>query len=252
MLRSLIPAEDGPDAFYGRVLLAPSAIAEVASSPATLEAVLQLLARLEPDSYTRYLETFLREGIQRYGAAWKPLDIMNVLHAAATLIQPRRYLEIGVRRGRSISMVLGAAPAAQVVGVDLWTTNYAGMANPGPRFVLDELAKVAPAAKVDLLSGDSHALVPRYLREHPGETFDLITVDGDHSRRGARSDLETVLPALSLGGALVFDDVAHPAHPYLLEVWRKAVARDGGLSAFEFTELGYGVAFAVRHRERRR
>ena len=76
--------------------------------------------------------------------------------------------------------------------------------------------------------------------------FDLITVDGDHSEVGAWEDLITVIPRLATGGVLVFDDIAHPAHPYLLGVWRRALARFPFLSGHEFTETGYGVAFAVR------
>ncbi len=48
-----------------------------------------------------------------------------------------------------------------------------------------------------------------------------------------------------LSGQL-FDDIAHPAHPYLLNVWKKAMAMFLFLTGFEFTELGYGVAFTIR------
>ena len=51
------------------------------------------------------------------------------------------------------------------------------------------------------------------------------------------------------GGVLVFDDIAHPAHPYLIEVWRRVVREFPFLSSYEYTEQGYGIAFAVRPRE---
>jgi len=53
--------------------------------------------------------------------------------------------------------------------------------------------------------------------------FDLITVDGDHSEEGAFDDLLNVIPHLNVGGILVFDDIAHPTHPYLLGVWKKTL-----------------------------
>jgi hypothetical protein len=66
------------------------------------------------------------------------------------------------------------------------------------------------------------------------------------SEEGDLDNLKNVMPHLSVGGALVFDDIAHPAHPYLLNVWKKTMAMFPFLSSFEFTELGYGVAFAIR------
>ena len=38
----------------------------------------------------------------------------------------------------------------------------------------------------------------------------------------------------------------NPQHPYLQRVWNRAVASDPRLAAWEFSELGYGVAFAIR------
>lgn len=216
--------------------------------------VRSVLERISPDEYVNFLKKSLDDGQRRFGAHWKHIDIMNVLYAAAKLLQPRRYLEIGVRRGRSMAMVLAASAQTELVGFDLWQEWYAGMDNPGPEFVRTEMRGFAIDLKLELISGDSRDTVPRYLKDHSGEKFELITVDGDHSAQGARNDLRNVLPALELGGVVVFDDIVHPEHPYLLEVWRESVAEDGGLATYEYTELGFGVAFGIRrqHRENRR
>ncbi len=235
------------EAFYSPAILGPSTIAECATSPQTLQLVRSVLDKIEPDKYVRYLKLYFDEGRQRFGSQWKLLEIMNVLYAAAQLIRPRRYLEIGVRRGRSMAMVLAACPEVEVVGFDMWMEDYAGMENPGANFVKNEMKKVAPLARVQLIDGDSHQTVPAYLKENPATLFDLITVDGDHTEKGALQDLRDVLPRLSMGGVIVFDDVSHPEHPYLMKTWRTAVTEDGGLASYEFTELGYGVAFAVRN-----
>jgi predicted O-methyltransferase YrrM len=235
------------EAFYSPTILGPSTIAELASSTGTLQMVRAVLDKLEPDNYVRYLKLYLDEGRQRFGSHWKLLEIMNVLYAAAELIRPRRYLEIGVRRGRSMAMVLAACPEVEVVGFDMWMEKYAGMENPGPAFVKSEMKKVSPLAKVQLIDGNSHQTVPEFLKANSATMFDLITVDGDHSEKGALQDLRDVLPRLSMGGAIVFDDISHPQHPYLIKTWRKALAEDGGLASYEFTELGYGVGFAVRN-----
>jgi predicted O-methyltransferase YrrM len=75
----------------------------------------------------------------------------------------------------------------------------------------------------------------------------MITVDGDHSEAGARADLETVMPRLKVGGALVFDDISNPSHPGLARVWRDVVETLPSYSTFAFTELGFGVGVAIRH-----
>ena len=69
-------------------------------------------------------------------------------------------------------------------------------------------------------------MLPSLFRQRPELTFDLITVDGDHTPRGARRDILDVLPRLRIGGVLVFDDVRHPYHPKLGDVWRRAVDAD--------------------------
>ena len=145
-----------------------------------------------------------------------------------------------------MAMVLANCRDVEVVGFDMWMENYAGMENPGADFVKKEMIKVSPLARIQLIDGDSHETVPRFLAANPDILFDLITVDGDHSEKGALQDLRDVLPRLSTGGAIVFDDISHPAHRYLINSWRKAVAEDGCLAPYEFTELGYGIAFAVR------
>jgi predicted O-methyltransferase YrrM len=244
-LSSIFEPEDA-ESFYSPAILGPSTIAECASSPETLQMVRSVLDKLEPDNYVRYLKLYLDEGRQRFGSHWKLLEIMNVLYAASELIRPRRYLEIGVRRGRSMAMVLAACQEVEVVGFDMWMENYAGMENPGPAFVKSEMKKVSRLARIQLIDGDSHRTVPEFLKANPETMFDLITVDGDHSEKGALRDLRDVLPRLSMGGVIVFDDISHPQHPYLMDTWRKALAEDGGLAPYEFTELGYGVAFAVR------
>ena len=77
--------------------------------------------------------------------------------------------------------------------------------------------------------------------------FDLILVDGDHSEAGAHQDLQNVFPRLAPGGMLVFDDIAHPAHHYLLTLWRRCTAELGlRIRAAEYLDHGHGVAIAIR------
>jgi predicted O-methyltransferase YrrM len=208
----------------------------------------ELLERLGEDAYTIFLRRYLRSGLAKFGNDWHFADIVSVLLCLADLIRPRRYLEIGVRRGRSASAVASRAPEVEMVLCDMWIRNYAGIDNPGPELVAAQLKEIGHRGGHEFLSGSSHVEIPKYLAAHPERFFDLITVDGDHSRAGAALDLANVLPRLSIGGAVVFDDIAHPKHPELAEVWHKLVAGDPRFSAFSFTALGYGVGFAIRQR----
>jgi hypothetical protein len=101
---------------------------------------------------------------------------------------------------------------------------------------------------VEFIDGNSADTVPAFLDADPERFFDLVTVDGDHSEHGARVDLEHVLPRVTLGGAVVFDDVNNPSHPDLRGVWMSTMAAHPEFSGWMFDEVGFGAAFAVRMR----
>jgi predicted O-methyltransferase YrrM len=236
----------GASNWYDPILLNPATVGGLATDKATLERVAALLAKLEPDDYQQFVTSYYREGLTRYGGAWVYADILTVLSAASQLLRPERYLEIGVRRGRSLATVLEACPECHVVGFDLWMQDYAGMPNPGPEFVREEIAKLGMTGTLELVSGSSHETVARYFREHPDQFFDLITVDGDHTEQGARDDLVTVIPRLKRGGILVFDDIAHPHHPELTAVWNDVVVNKAMFRTWGYRDLGFGVGLAIR------
>jgi predicted O-methyltransferase YrrM len=215
-------------------------------APELVDAVTMEVNNLDPDAYTAHVAAFVADGRARAAMTWRYADIVTVLAAAAELLQPESYLEVGVRRGRSMSVVARRAAGCAIVGIDLWNVGYAGIDNPGPEHVRSLLNGIGHTGSLELLSGDSHEVLPRLWREQPTLTFDLITVDGDHSHRGAVRDLRDVLPRLRVGGALVFDDISHPSHPYLASVWRNTVASDRRYSTWEYDDVGYGVAVAVR------
>jgi len=227
-------------------LIGAGTIGTLAASPSMQKAAASLIERLESDNYVEFLKRFYAEGAAQAGADWKYADITTALLAAATLARPANYLEIGVRRGRSMAAVASVRPEIDIVGFDLWMEDYGGMPNPGPDFVRDEMRRLGHQGKLELISGDSHATVPEYFRRHPQAFFDLITVDGDHTDQGARLDLRDVLPRLAIGGVIVFDDIASRGAPFLRDAWNQYVGTDSRFSCWEFDELGFGIALAVR------
>lgn len=234
--------------FYGQVLLTPQTLANIASSAETWAEILMFHKYLATDPYVSYLDQFYRLALKRYGAHWNYFDISNVVYAAAKTTQPTRYLEIGVRRGRTLCCAVEACPNVDLYAFDMWVQNYAGMDNPGPDFVRSELKRHGHTGKAEFINGNSHQTLPAFFAANPGMQFDMITVDGDHTAQGAMQDLEDVLPHLAPGGILIFDDISHPQHMYLLEVWKMLMSKHPELSDFCYTEAGYGVAFAIKMR----
>jgi predicted O-methyltransferase YrrM len=239
--------EEAGNQWYRPTLGGASTLAEYVVGGDVVREALAILMTLSPDLYQEYLTRFYQAGLARFGDRWRYADINTALIGLSRVLQPAAYLEIGVRRGRSLAMVASQAPACHMVGCDLFIEGYAGMDNPGPEFVRAELARRGFKGQLDLLVGDSHDVLPTYFRRHPDAFFDLITVDGDHSESGAIADLRTVMPRLKIGGAVIFDDVSNSSHPELRRVWAETIASRPDVSAFTFDELGFGVGLAVRH-----
>ena len=189
----------------------------------------------------------LKRGAELLGDDWGYVDITNALYAISKLGRPENYLEIGVRRGRSMCMVVAATPTVNVVGFDVWQDNYAGNENPGETLVKAELAKFGHSGRATFIGGDSRVTVRDYLSKHPDLTFDLMTVDGDHSAEGAIFDLESVVDRLRVGGVLLFDDLDNPHCLDLNAVWDRFTAKYSNLRCHKiFNPLGFGVAIAVK------
>lgn len=213
--------------------------------PATANAVAELIDSMSADPS---LDGYARK-LRSAGACSTPYwDLACALNYLALVAPPERYLEIGVRRGKSMAQVAAHAPRCAIVGVDLWIQPYGGVDNPGPEYVRAQLSSLGYSGELTFLSGDSHSVVPQYLEEHPRAMFDIVTVDGDHTDEGAWDDLCNVAPRLEVGGYLLFDDLTHPAHT-LGPMWQRFQAEFG--NRFEFaTNLvdhnGTGIARRLR------
>ncbi|MGB2696045.1 MAG: class I SAM-dependent methyltransferase [Dehalococcoidia bacterium] len=229
-----------------RLVQFPNAMtfAAAATSGEANQFVASIMEKLSPSATAEGQYAYYRLSQGQFGEYWRYADLPTALWAAATLIDPTSYLEIGVRRGRSAAVLAAIRPDCAIYGFDLWVDDYAGDPNPGPDFVREELRKVGHRGSVELVSGDSKDTVPAFLREHPTLYFDVITVDGDHSLIGAATDIANALPRLKVGGILLFDDIARAR--ILKRVWAKAVKRDSRFVTWEFTDVGYGIGAAIR------
>jgi len=232
--------------WYNPLQLSAETLSSLGKRPSTIKSLIDNLEQLQADDYLTYILGYYQTGLSRYGDVWGYNDLLTILHAATTLLKPESYLEIGVRRGRSLAVAATVCPTINIYGFDLWMENYAGMENPGPDFVAKELKNMGHTGQLTLVSGDSQKTIPEFMKNNPDLYFDLITVDGDHSEEGARIDLKNVLPRLKEGGVILLDDITHPQHQYLNDVWDEVIGQDDRFISMKYTALGYGIAFAIR------
>ena len=232
--------------WYPPLMLSASALAESALGIEKINNALQLIQSLNLDDYCNYLVVYYQEGVKRFGSSWRYADIVTVLLALTETLKPKSYLEIGVRRGRSVCAVASKASQCDLYLFDMWVSNYAGMENPGPELVSAELNKFSHSGKREFINGNSHETLKRFFNENPNIALDMVTVDGDHSYEGAVDDICDVLPHLKIGGAIVLDDICHPKHPYLQEIWQNLIVNDPRFTSWTWNEVGYGVGFALR------
>jgi hypothetical protein len=100
----------GQTQWYPPVLIGARTIEAHLFSQNYVERGIELMRRLTPDDYTAFLIQFFSDGLSRFGRNWRYADIVTVLSCLADLLAPKRYLEIGVRRGRSVAAVVSANP----------------------------------------------------------------------------------------------------------------------------------------------
>lgn len=207
----------------------------------TATGVVSICRKLQMDTALAAWCSGLDARLQKGEVYW---DLACALRQIAAGMQPKSYLEIGVRLGKSAAMVAATVPQVNIVAFDLWVSPYAGLDNPGPDFVRRQLIAVGHHGEITFVDGNSRETVPLYLAAHPEVRFDVVNVDGDHSDEGAWADLMAVADVVAAGGYLLFDDVTSPFHT-LLGVWRRFQAEYG--DRFEFVEnlndhYGTGVA----------
>lgn len=149
------------------------------------------LTALFRDVRLKLLKILVRRKAPRVLAASTALSIYSLNHSPRRvnkLLQltagRRRYLEIGVHRGKTIEGV----EALQKIGVD-----------PFPDFNLDQLpANLEIAVKT---SRD-------FFTSFQGDKFNLVFVDGLHEAREAYLDVIDSLNCLDEGGLILLDDVS--------------------------------------------
>lgn len=99
------------------------------------------------------------------------------------------YLEIGVREGGSLQVVLESPSIQKITLCDDWGSDYGGTGRGSPDHIVNLLDKLTYKGQVQILSGRSQEMIPTI-----DQSFDLTMVDGSHSYDDALSDLCNTWP----------------------------------------------------------
>jgi len=146
-------------------------------------------------------------------------NIHVALAFLADRLRPQSYLEVGVRTGCSLVPVVHNCDVKEVVAVDMWSGSYSGLQNT-LEYTKNQIQRYKAAAGrefgINFIQGNSHIVLKELAKL--GKKFDLITIDGDHSKAGAREDLQDAVNLLSGSGAIVFDDILNSSCPGLKDM----------------------------------
>lgn len=165
---------------------------------------------------------------------WETPGEQNLLLRLAQEVPLKGVIvEIGAEYGMSASLFCyGAHQTIEIVSIDLFPGD---LMNDHRKNLLEAgYGPLTPNRFVrsEQVQGDSGKLGLTWPQTGYGE-IDLLFIDGDHSYRGCKADIEAWTPHVKVGGRAAFHDVAcdtnqnpHPLHREVLQAiveWRKQV-----------------------------
>lgn len=110
----------------------------------------------------------------------------------------RKVLEIGFNAGHSCEFFLKNLPHSKVVSFDICHHPYTQI---GLKYIQEHYKD-----RLTFIAGNSVLAIPKYASDHPGEKFDLIYVDADHSYNGCLIDIVNCKALADKETILLIDD----------------------------------------------
>lgn len=158
-----------------------------------------------------------------------PEDVMITLADMAVQVpEGQEIVELGVFHGRTaLQLAWGARQGngAHVTAVDLWDTPGNTYGPPFTdsstrRWANHHVKTLGYSRDITLVQGFSHEVAAGY----DGPPVGLLFVDADHSKEGARRDIEAWAPHLAEGARIAVDDYGHSDWPGVKEALDELVA----------------------------
>lgn len=125
---------------------------------------------------------------------------MRVKNGIAAVLQPKFICEIGVASGIAAMAFMTACPKARYFGIDNRFEEEMRGVN-----LVDHAMELLKPFDACFLDEDSQLISDLYT------TYDLIHIDGDHSREACAHDVEIAWNALTPDGWLLIDDAKDSA-----------------------------------------
>ena len=171
-----------------------------------------------PDLFPTELQPFVGRGLR----SWQYPNQFAPYLLELSRRPIRSYLEIGVQSGGTFVITVEFLdrfhPLDRAVALDLFRA-------PG----LKRYARQKPAAR--FLAVDTQLERFRDFVDRSG-WFDLVMIDGDHSREGCQRDFDVVREH---AGAVVFHDIVNSLTPGVTEVWERI--REEHADTYDFHEF---------------
>ena len=158
-----------------------------------------------------------------------PEDVMMALADLAVQVpQDQEIVELGVFHGRTaLQLAWGARQGngAHVTAIDLWDMDGNTYGPPftdasARRWAHHHVTSLGYGRDITLVQGFTHQVAEGW----NGPPVGLLFVDADHSREGARRDIEAWAPHLAEGARIAVDDYEHPDWPGVREALDELVA----------------------------
>lgn len=150
--------------------------------------------------------------VDRRQTTWTGSNYYQLYAALTKIVKPKRMLEVGVRLGFSAIAMLAGHPIEDITGID-----NERMIKDSQRLAKENILFTGFNRKLDMYVGQSNYVLLR----NEFKPFDLIHIDGEHTKLTAMLDIWSAWRFLRYGGTMVVDDAQQPEVREAIEVIRK-------------------------------
>lgn len=155
--------------------------------------------------------------------AFSILDVEVLAPEVEKLKANEIYLEIGVDKGKSLSVArMVAHPEVIVCGVDL---------------------KDDPKVEgTKFFQGDSKDIAKQWLHPHGMHKISVLFIDGDHTYKGCKADIDSWYPHMKKGGVMLLHDCDESSPGVMWAVSEFASGCHGSFYLFKYNNKNTSMA----------